>query len=392
MKISLSYLVLFLISFMANSCGNMQEEKPSSPGLFVSSDTGDSIPPKTQWDNKDTGNLPPQHTKKIHHSRDPKTGLVVWSMEFPSKWTVISKPLYITDTKFPNFLYQMKGPNGFMAFNTPIKAFVDYHNPQMSWPIQQNMSSKLRPVAEIGQLFAEEVAPRMQKNGFKKIGNRNLPAIESMLQDKLKEVTHPVTNRLLATEWEDGKGKKALTVIVQTVFRAQLMDSYMDHWSYGVDYVFSDVNAFETTISDYTHAVTSRKSNAQWEQYQKQVFAQRSAAQQQRHNNVMSNQRAQFQAHQEKMKGIWAAQDASHAAFMDQNFGSSSDRSQRDFVNMIHEEETVTNPYSGENYQIEAGARQYWMDSEGNYIKNNDLFYNPNGDINLNNREWARVE
>ena len=91
------------------------------------------------------------------------------------------------------------------------------------------------------------------------------------------------------------------------------------------------------------------------------------------------------------MRAISAAQDANHASFMNRNFGAGSDTGQRQFLNTINEQETVYNPLTGNNYQVNAGSTEYWMDSDGNYIKNNDLFYTPNGDINLNNREWVKV-
>ena len=46
----------------------------------------------------------------------------------------------------------------------------------------------------------------------------------------------------------------------------------------------------------------------------------------------------------------------------------------------------------GKNYQVNAFSSQTWMDSDGNAIQNDDLFYTPNGDINLNNREWVKVQ
>ncbi|MFK7812179.1 MAG: hypothetical protein AB8B59_06770, partial [Maribacter sp.] len=83
--------------------------------------------------------------------------------------------------------------------------------------------------------------------------------------------------------------------------------------------------------------------------------------------------------------------DANHASFMNRTFGPGSDASQRRVVNMINEEETVYNPLNGNNYQVNAQSTQNWMDSDGNLIQNDDLFYTPNGDINLNNREWTKV-
>ena len=110
------------------------------------------------------------------------------------------------------------------------------------------------------------------------------------------------------------------------------------------------------------------------------------------HQIRMQNRQASFNAHQQRMKGISAAQDANFQSFMNRQFGEGSGSSQQSFLNMINEEETVQNPLTGESYQVDAGATQYWMDSDGNYIMNDDLFYTPNGDINLNNREWVQVQ
>jgi 2',3'-cyclic-nucleotide 2'-phosphodiesterase (5'-nucleotidase family) len=106
----------------------------------------------------------------------------------------------------------------------------------------------------------------------------------------------------------------------------------------------------------------------------------------------MRNREAAFNAHQKKMQGIWAAQDANHASFMNRNFGSGSGVAQKQFINMINEEETVYNPSTGMNYQVNAGSTEYWMDSDRNYISNDNLFYNPNGDINLNYKKWTKVK
>ncbi len=45
---------------------------------------------------------------------------------------------------------------------------------------------------------------------------------------------------------------------------------------------------------------------------------------------------------------------------------------------------------NGNTYQVEAGAKEYWMDDSGNYIKSNDLFYDPNAGLD-NNTEWTKV-
>ena len=197
---------------------------------------------------------------------------------------------------------------------------------------------------------------------------------------------------IIATVWKNNNGQKALATVGKIYMQQPLsVIDTMTLWMYSTDYMFVDEDYFTETISTFEDALINSKENPQWKQYVAQLNQLRAQKAAQQHQINMRNRQAAFDAHQRKMKGIWAAQDANHASFMNRTFGSGSDTSQRNFLNMINEEETVYNPLDGKNYQVDAGSTQYWMDSDGNYIKNDDLFYNPNGDINLNNREWTKV-
>src|SRR5690606_8968489 len=203
-----------------------------------------------------------------------------------------------------------------------------------------------------------------------------------------------------ATQWTNEKGQKAMARIIKTSLGQP--SAYNDGfrvWYYSVDYIFVDEEFFKPTLNRFLEVAASREENPQWAQYMADLKQQRAWESQkkmqqsaQQHQNRMANKQAAFNAQQEKMKGIYAAQDANHAAFMNRNFGPGSDMAHNRLINTIHEEETVYNPQTGRNYQVNAGSMEYWMDSDGNYIENNDTFYNPNGDINLNNREWTKVK
>src|SRR5690606_34929801 len=109
-------------------------------------------------------------------------------------------------------------------------------------------------------------------------------------------------------------------------------------------------------------ASKSIRENPKWIEYvgflnqqraQENQMKMQAAARQ--HQQRMNAKWAAFNAHQERMKGIWAAQDANHSAFMGRNFGAGSDAGHRQFINTIREEETVYNPLTGRNYQVDAG-------------------------------------
>ena len=74
-----------------------------------------------------------------------------------------------------------------------------------------------------------------------------------------------------------------------------------------------------------------------------------------------------------------------------ENQNAASDRTQEKLLNVIRDENTVTNPHDGEQYQVDSGAEQYWINNDGEYIPSNDPNYNPNLDPN-NDREWQQAE
>jgi alpha-D-ribose 1-methylphosphonate 5-triphosphate diphosphatase PhnM len=233
----------------------------------------------------------------------------------------------------------------------------------------------------------------MARSGFKLVGQRQIPRARKYIRDILNKTGgHQAQLDHYATEWTNNKGQKALVTLIKIAMQQPLLtNDSMVMWLYSLDYVFVDASEFDKTIEALLDATESTKENPHWKHYTNLLAQQRAQKAAQDHRIHMRNRQAAFDAHQQKMKGIWAAQDANHASFMNRNFGTNSSTAQRQFVNMINEEETVYNPTTGKNYQVNAGALQYWMDSDGNYIENNNLFYNPNGDINLNSTEWIKV-
>lgn len=337
---------------------------------------------------------------KVHHLKDARTGLIVNSAEYPTAWRVISKPSYSIDQKLPTFLIQITGPHGLKSFNTPMRYHVYYQDPQMAQVMNSTAYGRLvRPLTDPQQIFKEEVRDRMVNSGYRYIGNREQPEVDRFIKNRLSaEAKMDVGLKNLNTEWENHSGQKALVSISRTSIEQPTVSGNMILWFYSITYTFVDQGAYEASLEALKKSTFSYMENPQWQHYVQMLSQQRAqqAAERSRlaamdHQNRMNARWAAFNAHQEKMKGIWAAQDANHASFMNRNFGAGSDTGQRQFLNMINEQETVYNPTTGNTYQVNAGSTEYWMDSDGNYIQNDDLFYTPNGDINLDNREWVKV-
>jgi hypothetical protein len=55
-------------------------------------------------------------------------------------------------------------------------------------------------------------------------------------------------------------------------------------------------------------------------------------------------------------------------------------------VDAIYEQQTVNNPYGGQQVQLQSGYDHYYINSNGDHIGTNDHFYNPN---QHSNQEWT---
>ena len=104
------------------------------------------------------------------------------------------------------------------------------------------------------------------------------------------------------------------------------------------------------------------------------------ASQQQRHNETMAmiDQRTRemterheanmawiqdsANAHQQRMEGIWASNDAQMASYYDRM--ASGDVEHRQFLNYINDERTVQNS-AGVKSQVDDGYQRYWQHTSG---------------------------
>jgi flagellar biosynthesis GTPase FlhF len=255
----------------------------------------------------------------------------------------------------------------------------------------------------------------MATQGFSFETIRPLTQLEQFFTLKVHESAPQAATNVLAAQWNGPEGQKALVIISYIKIQQPMFTGDIAHvWLYNTDFLMADKDSFDGAVQSFVEANLSIKDYPEWKNHVAAINSQRREetrrqTQQQiesnnratrellsNHQRTMAERQASFDAHQRNMADRSAASDASHAAFMNNsarsgtNSSATSSGGQQGFLNMINEEETVTHP-NGNRYQVEAGAREYWMDSNGNYIKSNDLFYNPNAYLN-NTMEWAKVK
>ncbi|NCP58700.1 MAG: hypothetical protein GW839_00145 [Flavobacteriales bacterium] len=355
------------------------------------------------------------NTLQMHAFVDVKTGLTVVEKKFPSEWNVISKPNYDLDTYLPTFQYKIQSDNGLIGFNTNLRQFTSYDDANYAQMMKSYGLKNIKPFVDATTIINQELVPAMQKIGFTKQKTYSEEKIRDFFYKKLSErgFENNSTIAVLVSEWTNNTGKKAMTILVQFVLNSTDTNnpSYVV-WNYGTDFLFAPEKVFEQEKTAFIATAINYKENPKWEEYrtftmrERQIEADRKLKMQNDRANQqyayfqqrMQDQKAQFESHQNMMKERYAANDANHERFINNIRGGSSyvesnsaDDNQRQFINMIREEQVVLND-EGKKYLVEAHSDRYWMNSNGEYIKTDDSFFNPNGDLNLNNQTWELVK
>ncbi|MCB0445208.1 MAG: hypothetical protein KDC68_06075 [Gelidibacter sp.] len=365
----------FFLSLLCVSCLNSQTENGTSNSGFALFKT----------------------SEKTHYFVDAKTGLVVYQKAFPSDWEVVSKPTYDLDKDFPSFLYAIQNQKGLKAFNTPIRQYIAFQNPQYAQMMRNYGMNNIKPVASLPSIVENEIKPIMNRDGFKFVSNREFPELMAYINQKKNEMgLNNIDIHMIATEWINEKNIKGITMVSQMVLsygNSNGMTEPTTLWNYQTDFLFAPSNTYEAVLKTAITSTLKQKDSPNWQKYQAQVLNFRQQQQIAQHQQRMRNQQQQFEQHQQMMKERYAAQDANHERFMNSLRGTptstysyTSDANHQNFIDMIREEQNVS--LEGKTFKVEAGANNYWMNSDGKYIMSNDLFYNPNTDAIYDNQHW----
>ena len=345
--------------------------------------------------------------RKTYRVKDPKTGIVMTTQQYPADWEVVIKPYYTFDDKTPLVRYYIKGPNGINLFNNNPKPYFSVPDTPTGQMLKQyGTGLEFRRLAPVSQVVKREIVPRMQREGFSYASRMVMEDVKRYTQGKIREGgVNNARTECIGTIWKNAKGEKAMAIITHVAMPQPLSPQEMAHvWIYNIDYIFANAEVFENTVEEYKKSVFTSRDNPEWKQLlaQRRAEAKRKEAEAMQrsawdHQNRMRNREAAFQAHQAKIRGINQAMDASHNNFMSNlrststsaGIGSSSDHNR--FINMIREEETVYRS-DGQQYQVESGYDDYYIDDYGNTINSNDPFFDAENNIYLEDTGWEKVE
>jgi len=371
MKFPFFTSALLCISILFTSCLNNIAEEKDFEENFSEEYTAEN-------DENTNGDIARNDDIKYFSIIDSRNGMVKAQVPFPSSWQ-----------KHNEGEYNYTGPDGIKIYSERVAMYMFSNDQNTNYSYQQS-GMPIQFPKSIDQVINEgfmDYANKINRKLVKKYPMPQLAAWDKQFDDQLyKSLPSEKTFNVMGLEWRDPDGTSFLTILHHFVSH----DNYGGYWGITYTVLEASEDAFEQAKTHYVNGLLNQQINPQWLQATNQKdmqIAQQSNA-----------------AHQTRMAGIKAIGDQSTAnhnarmTAMDRNMESwrtnqaAGDRNHNQFIDNIHGNTNVSNPNTGSNYKVEAGANQYWMNDQNEYIKSDNSFYNPNLDQNINQQTWIEYK
>ncbi|MCB0794385.1 MAG: hypothetical protein KDB88_06580 [Flavobacteriales bacterium] len=318
--------------------------------------------------------------RREQYLQSSKYGMPMASMEMPGDWKLHQQG---------NGAWTMTGPGGVQVNNSGFTMFMIAADPGYNQMMQQN-GQRVRNWIPVDQVLQQDIQPMMQQQGYTFVAQENAPTVAMASKRAIDPLYSVMPTQKDAqanvSEWNGPGNKKTLVITQQNTFSSQ----DMVNWGYFCTVLEADADRFATAKADLLHALTSVKYNPQYfaaYNAEEQQKSQQSWAQ---HNARMRSNQAAFDAQQAQFRANSnAVNDAIMGTWRSQN--ESSDRGQAAWVDAMREEQNAVDPYTGEQFKIESGSNQYWMNQYGDYYGTDDVLNDPNIG-NTTNDVWRQVE
>lgn len=329
-----------------------------------------------------SGPAPGNSQVKLHSVYDAQAGMVSLKMPLPANWKINSQPGANAPT--------ITGPNGLQVYDFPPQSFMNVADPQMRQAYAQS-GQQLRAMPDINTIIQQDLVPWAKQQGLTFEARYELPEVtrkDTWYQQQLFQAM-PSQRQFAAigTEWKNGQGDKFFLL----VHLGQSVGNGMETWFYYCNGLQAEPSYFEEAKQHLIYGY----ANVQYNPAHIQAYNQREAAKSQQsraaHNQRMQNNQRAFQASQRAhVEASNSALDSSMASWRRRN--DMQDRGHSNYIDSINETTTMVNPSSGQSWEVDAGANNYWMNNDGEYFTTDDYNYNPNVDPGMYDQEWQQME
>lgn len=374
--------LLSVIVLLATSCGNDPQEDQFDDGQYGYNGQEPGDPGMQEGNGSMPGRSSGDERMVMYPVTDPNTGMVSQQVPLPASWKVAQG----AQGNGP----AITGPGGVKVYYWNGGTFTYSNDPSMQQSYQMAGQQMRQPV-DIQTYVQQDVSQAMGNKGMRLMKQYPLPQIAASNQaysSKLYKVA-PTRDHFSAmgTEWTNAQGEPMFMIVNMMVSQGQSNV----FWYTNMQVVTAEKGAMASAKAALVNSIVNT-------QYNPQQIAAYNASEQQKAGQSWSQHNARMQENQRNFDQRQAIHRSTTEAVNNSIMGSynsrmqASDENQRGFLNYIKDENTVRDNSTGERYQVQSGADQYWMNNNQEYIPSNDVMYDPNADQNVNNQQWQEVE
>lgn len=322
---------------------------------------------------------------EIQYQDGKSEGEVVKISNGRSKSDLRMRPVINAKTGRPTFYLPL--PNTWeltqKAWLGPNQTKAVYLTGQMTYPQQGGYSS-------IDQLIRQTFEPSFRQQNTQITKMYDLPEIARQKEAYFSQLWKAAPSRehfeVKGIELKDQNGERGLVIL-------HFWTSVSQFTSYSAyDYYFMEATEadFEQSKKELIYAL----SNVQWDRQHIAEYNQKEQMKSQNswaaHNQKMAQRKSTFNSFQQTQNTLNDVSDIYHNTWKNTN-RMNNDGHQKS-INGIYNQNTMVNPYNGQNVQVQHGYNQYYMNSNNEWIGTNDAFYNPQNDPHINHQNWEQME
>lgn len=364
------YLFIAIV-FIAAGCGN--KGKDSKTETII----GEDGKPIAGNNNDESNGF---WEKLIMVELKDENGMVAAIMPTPSTWKIGN----LASTQGP----VITGPNGLTVTKFPTRTFMENYNQAIQ---RAYAGQQMRGMPGVEQLIQQDFITWAQSQGLQFEKFYEIPEvsqIDKWYSDQLYKAM-PSRSDIAAfgIDWKKDDGTPYFMMLHLNVSTSDAMQ----FWYYRSSGLEANADHFETAKKQYIFALANTRYNLEPIMAFNEKEAQKAGRSWAAHNQRMAQNQANFEAQQRAfVNKSNAINDAIMSGWRERN--ASSDRNQENFIDGVYERTNVQNTETGQQYKVAAGANQYWMNNNGEYISTKLNDYNPNLDNNMNEQKWQQLK
>jgi len=367
----INFLIILLV-FTVAGCTNNNSEKTSdgTPGASGKQTANEKAESNGYWERL-----------VMTEFRDNR-GVISAIMPFPASWKIMKAG--------GNGEPSITGPNGITVTDFPVRSFI-YNYDRGLQQVYMQSGQQMRSLPGIEQLIQEDFIPWGNSRGLQFVKHYEIPEITKMDKWYTEQLYKAMPSRsdiaAIGTEWRSSDGKPYFLLIHLNASTSETMQN----WYYMAAGLEAETSYFEAAKKQYIFALANTRYNLEPIMAYNEQEAQRVGQSWAQHNQRMAQNQANFEASQRAfVNKSNAINDAIMSGWRERN--AAGDIQQEKIIDGIYERTNVENTETGNQYKVTAGANQYWMNNNGEYISTELQDYNPNLDKNMNEQKWQELK